>query len=108
TVSGAVTGVAAGGLIGALAGLGLPKKTAEVYDETVRQGGVVIGLNQRAEGEADLRAMLEKHGAHDVQVVEIHEPRSDHQPDYADQRTMRREPVFGEEVRGSNADRDHR
>ncbi|MBW3537925.1 hypothetical protein KY386_00355 [Candidatus Parcubacteria bacterium] len=104
TASGAMTGAAAGGLIGALTGLGLSQKTAEAYDETVRQGGVVIGLNQRAEGVDDIRAILEKHGAHNVHGIEMRDVAHDHEP--ADERIRRREPVFGEEMSVRPSDRD--
>jgi hypothetical protein len=73
TASGAVTGAAAGGLIGGLMGLGLSKETATSYDETVREGGVVIGLTGNEEITAESRAIMERCGAEDLNVIDMHD-----------------------------------
>ena len=72
TASGAVTGAAAGGLIGALTGLGVPKETATSYDSTVKEGGVVLGLAGHEDITAEARDILERCGARDINVIEMH------------------------------------
>jgi hypothetical protein len=42
TVAGAATGLAAGGLIGALAHLGVSKEDAVVYEDLIRKGDVLV------------------------------------------------------------------
>ena len=42
TVVGAGIGAAAGGLLGALVGLGIPREDAEFYAEGVKRGGVLV------------------------------------------------------------------
>jgi len=44
TVSAAASGAVAGGLVGALSGLGLPNEVAQVYEEQVREGGIVLAV----------------------------------------------------------------
>jgi hypothetical protein len=59
-LAGAGAGASTGGLIGAMVGAGLPEDRAKVYDQGVRDGGVVLGTRARddvhaAEIERDLR-----------------------------------------------------
>jgi uncharacterized membrane protein len=42
TLAGAGIGAAAGGLIGALTGAGIPEEDAQVYAESVRRGGILV------------------------------------------------------------------
>lgn len=63
TVAGAVTGAAAGGLIGALAGLGVSKSDAELYEESLKKGGILV-IARSAQG--DLEMLFEKFGATEV------------------------------------------
>lgn len=67
TVSAATTGALAGGLIGALGGLGLSKEAAQVYEERVKSGGVVLVVPVKDEMQADMvEEILESGGAEDV------------------------------------------
>ena len=91
-VSGALTGAAAGGLIGALTALGLPKETAESYDRTVQAGGIVVGLTQRDNITDEARKIMQKHGAHDVTLIDLREEAEDMRVE----RQFRQQPVFGE------------
>lgn len=99
TASGAVTGAAAGGLIGALVGLGLPRETAERYEAIVSRGGVVIGLTGRDEMTGQARTVLEKHGAREVQVVEVREQQPAQQQQQQQSSSggaIHQQPTFGE------------
>ena len=51
-LAGAGAGGAAGGLIGALVGAGIPEDRAKLYDEDIRKGGIVMGVNPRNEEDA--------------------------------------------------------
>jgi hypothetical protein len=89
TATGALTGAAAGSLVGALTGLGLSKQAATSYDETVRHGGVIIGLSGRDDLTAEARSVLERCGAEDISVVTM-ETKTQTRP------ATRMEPAFGE------------
>lgn len=93
TVSGLVTGAAAGGLIGALVGLGLPHQTAEVYNQVINAGGVVVGLSVMAGNDEAAQEVLERHGASSIGLVDVY----DSQP-AASQPAVRHELVFGERI----------
>jgi hypothetical protein len=106
TAAGAVTGAAAGGLIGALTSLGLPKETADTYESTVKNGGVVVGLSGHNEITDEARRIMEAHGARDINVIDMKEESYGadrnardadealgHAPGYPVDRSQ---PVFGE------------
>ncbi len=46
-LAGAGAGGLTGGLVGALIGSGIPEDRAKIYDEGIRNGGVVMGVNPR-------------------------------------------------------------
>lgn len=46
-LAGAGAGAAAGGLVGALVGLGIPESNAEAYEQALRDGGIVLGVEPR-------------------------------------------------------------
>lgn len=52
-LAGAGAGGATGGLIGALIGAGIPEERAKIYDEGVRNGGIVMGVKSRNDEDAD-------------------------------------------------------
>ena len=52
-LAGAGAGGATGGLIGALVGSGIPEDRAKAYDEGVRQGGIVVGVNPKTDEDAE-------------------------------------------------------
>jgi hypothetical protein len=68
TVSGAVTGAVAGGLLGALVGLGIPEETARVYEERVRQGGILLAVPAREADDVASQVMADT-GAEQIQTV---------------------------------------
>ena len=52
-LAGAGAGGLTGGLVGALIGSGIPEERAKLYDEGIRDGGVVMGVNYRNDEDAD-------------------------------------------------------
>jgi hypothetical protein len=52
-IAGAGAGGLTGGLIGALVGHGIPEEHAKKYDEGVRNGGIVMGVNARSDEDAE-------------------------------------------------------
>lgn len=71
TVSGAVTGAVAGGLIGALTKLGFSESEAKYYDETVRKGGLVLGVPVDEDEITDVKAIMEDHNATHIQTIDV-------------------------------------
>lgn len=51
-LTGAGAGGLTGGLIGALIGSGIPEERAKLYDEGIRNGGAVVGVNPRNDEDA--------------------------------------------------------
>ena len=51
-LAGAGAGGLTGGLIGGLIGAGIPEERAKVYDEGVRNGGIVMGVTPRNDEDA--------------------------------------------------------
>lgn len=66
TAAGALTGAAAGGLIGALINLGVKEPDAQKYQDQVAAGNILLVVN--ADDETDVAAALQDHGATDVEV----------------------------------------
>lgn len=52
-LAGAGAGGLTGGLVGALIGAGIPEERAKYYEEGVKNGGVVFGVNPRNDEDAD-------------------------------------------------------
>ena len=52
-LAGAGAGGLTGGLVGALIGSGIPEDRAKLYDEGIRNGGMVMGVNPRNQEDAD-------------------------------------------------------
>jgi hypothetical protein len=52
-LAGAGAGGALGGLIGALVGAGIPEDRAKVYEQGIREGGIVMGVEPRSEEDAE-------------------------------------------------------
>lgn len=66
-LAGAGAGSATGGLLGALVGAGMPEYRARYYEEKLKQGGIVVGVEARTEKEAEeIEDELEDRGAEDV------------------------------------------
>jgi hypothetical protein len=68
-LAGAGAGGAAGTLIGALVGAGIPEERAKLYEEGVREGGVVVGAHPRSDEDSRYFAdEFQRYGARDVYV----------------------------------------
>ncbi|NTU80420.1 MAG: hypothetical protein HGA45_13755 [Chloroflexales bacterium] len=67
TALGAGLGAAAGGLLGSLMGVGIPEEEAELYVEGVRRGNVLISVGVADPDTADVRQILARNGAIDIQ-----------------------------------------
>ncbi|GAB3182234.1 hypothetical protein [Telluribacter humicola] len=50
-LTGAGAGGLTGGIIGALVGSGIPKERAEVYENSIKEGGIVVGVQPRSREE---------------------------------------------------------
>lgn len=51
-LAGAATGGAAGTLVGGLVGAGIPEERAKLYDSSIREGGIVMGVRPRNDEDA--------------------------------------------------------
>lgn len=69
TVSGAVTGLLAGGLVGALVGMGIPESDAKKYEDSIREGAILIAVPATRMGENEVRDVLENFGATQIRSV---------------------------------------
>jgi hypothetical protein len=67
-LAGAGAGGATGGLLGALVGSGIPEEHAKTYDEGVRNGRIYMGVNARADEDAEYfeREWRERHRGENV------------------------------------------
>ena len=52
-LAGAGAGGATGGIIGALIGAGIPEERVKQYEEGVKEGGIVMGVNARTDEDAE-------------------------------------------------------
>lgn len=71
TASGVVAGAVAGGLIGALMRLGVPREKAEVYEQRIREGGILLTVPASGSGEGEVKEIMKDHGATDIHVVDF-------------------------------------
>ncbi len=69
TASGAVTGAVAGGLIGALMGLGVPEEDAKVYEERIKEGGILLAVPTRGEDDTQAEEIMKDHHADQIRTV---------------------------------------
>lgn len=63
TLTGLGTGAAAGGLTGALIGLGIPEHEAKFYHDEIKQGGILVGVYAHKDRMQLAREILEASGA---------------------------------------------
>ncbi len=79
TVSGAVTGLLAGGLVGGLMGIGLPENEARLYEERLREGGILVAAVTDHETEDEARDILEENNADQIRSINIDQNTSRHE-----------------------------
>jgi hypothetical protein len=66
-LGGAAVGTAAGGVIGALVGLGIPELEAKRYDDKVRGGNILMSVHTHDGKERDVaKDILKRHNADDI------------------------------------------
>jgi uncharacterized membrane protein len=65
-LAGLGAGAAAGGLTGALVGLGIPEHEAKFYDEKIRTGGILLGVYAHDDRKKEAKHILEAAGAERV------------------------------------------
>jgi len=66
-LSGAAVGTAAGGLLGALVGMGMPEFEAKRYDAKIRQGNILISVHTEDHKQRDLaKDIFKRMGADDI------------------------------------------
>lgn len=64
-VAGAGAGGVAGGLVGALVGWGIPEERVKEYEEGLKNGGILMGVQPRSDDDADRFAQQwSSHGQH--------------------------------------------
>src|SRR5215471_8235705 len=66
TLAGLGAGAAAGGLTGALIGLGLPEREARFYNEEVERGGILVGVYTHDDRIAQAKKILDAAEAESV------------------------------------------
>ncbi|RYE78794.1 MAG: hypothetical protein EOO74_04760, partial [Myxococcales bacterium] len=69
-LAGAGAGGAVGGLVGGLVGAGIPKSRAELYEEGLKKGGIVVGVQVANDEEGTrIEKMLEEMGAEKIKSL---------------------------------------
>jgi hypothetical protein len=66
TLAGLGAGAAAGGLTGALIGLGIPEHEAKFYNEEIEAGGILVGVYTHSDRADQARKILDAAGAEKV------------------------------------------
>jgi len=66
TLAGLGAGAAAGGLTGALIGLGIPEHEAKFYNEAIEKGGILVGVYAHDDRTDQAKKILEASGAEKV------------------------------------------
>jgi hypothetical protein len=66
TLAGLGAGAAAGGVTGALIGLGIPEHEAKFYNEEIEKGGILLGVYAHDDRRDQARKILEAAGAEKV------------------------------------------
>jgi hypothetical protein len=64
-VGGSVGGLS-GGILGGLIGLGIPESNAQAFENALREGGVVLGVQPRKDDEKEIKDYFLKHGGENV------------------------------------------
>lgn len=69
-VSAAATGALAGGIVGALSGLGLSGREAVEYEESIKSGGILVAVPARIDHEDEVKDVLQNNHADQIRVME--------------------------------------
>ncbi|MBA2448259.1 MAG: DUF3341 domain-containing protein, partial [Chloroflexi bacterium] len=74
TLGGAAAGAIAGGLIGALVGAGIPEDDAKEYEDSVRQGSILLTVSATGAKQAgEAREIFDRHGGGKVATYQVGE-----------------------------------
>lgn len=69
-IAGSVTGAMVGGLVGGLVGYGFPEDAARLYEASIKQGEIALGVNLKTEAHLKLiQSKFKELGAHNIIVV---------------------------------------
>jgi uncharacterized membrane protein len=72
TLGGAAIGAVTGGLIGALVDLGIPEEEAQGYQESVRQGSILLTVHANSDQQArSARRIFDQYGGADVRAYGV-------------------------------------
>ena len=71
TASGAITGALAGGFISALKELGLDELKAKKYEDAVKEGKILIGVNESGDNSKEIEGLMKDCGAEDTTTLEV-------------------------------------
>ena len=66
---GAVSGIVAGGILGALSGLGLSGEEAKEYEESIKAGGILVIVPAKAGEDDEVRAIMQEYNAGQVRSI---------------------------------------
>jgi uncharacterized membrane protein len=66
TLAGLGAGAAAGGLTGALIGLGIPEHEAKFFNEEIERGGILVGVYTHEDRAGQARKIMDAAGAERV------------------------------------------
>jgi hypothetical protein len=70
-LAGAGVGAAAGGLTGALIGMGIPEYEAKLYEGKIKEGNILIAVHsENSDQTKRAKEIFERAGAHDVSYTE--------------------------------------
>ena len=69
--SGAATGAIAGGILGALTGLGLSEEDARIYEERIKEGGILVAVSAHNSEEDVVENIFTENDAEDVRSVSV-------------------------------------
>lgn len=67
-IAAGLTGLAAGGIVGSLVDLGIPRERSQHFQEEVRQGGILAVIESENEESQDIAHILREHRARDVEI----------------------------------------
>ena len=70
TVAGGAVGAAAGGIVGALVSLGVPEPTARQEESILNAGGILLGVEDNALSESEIRECFEAYDADHITTIE--------------------------------------
>lgn len=67
--SGAATGALAGGILGALTGLGLSEDDAKIYEQRIKEGGILVAVTAHNGQEKEIERIFTDNHAEDLKSV---------------------------------------